>query len=208
VAHTAALASDARLIEGAFKQAGLVMVERYSHLFLVAKALAMMPLPLGNRVSFMAPSGAMLVCLTDLCTKMLGLRVPPVKMETRQRLQKISPSYIKMRNPVDIWPAAAKSGIEFAYREAMTAVLKDPNIDAVVPVLLLTDETGLPELGFIVDLAKEFPLKPIYVTFSGQREHMDSAKAFLETRGVPTYPLIEQPFEVLSILARCRRAMG
>jgi len=36
---------------------------------------------------------------------------------------------------------------------------------------------------------------------------MDAAKAYLEPRGVPTFPLIEQPFEVLSILARCRAAM-
>jgi hypothetical protein len=36
---------------------------------------------------------------------------------------------------------------------------------------------------------------------------MDSAKAFLEPKGVPTYPLIEEPFEVLSILYRCRQLM-
>ena len=36
---------------------------------------------------------------------------------------------------------------------------------------------------------------------------MDAAKAFLEPRGVPTFPLIEEPFEVLSILSRCRKAM-
>ena len=37
--------------------------------------------------------------------------------------------------------------------------------------------------------------------------HMEAAKAFLEPKGVPTYPLIEEPFEVLSILYRCRRNM-
>jgi hypothetical protein len=36
---------------------------------------------------------------------------------------------------------------------------------------------------------------------------MDAAKAYLEPRGVPTFPLIEEPFEVLSILARCRKAL-
>jgi acyl-CoA synthetase (NDP forming) len=72
---------------------------------------------------------------------------------------------------------------------------------------MITDDTGVPSLDFIVELAGKYPEKPIYVTFSGEKKHMEAAKAFLEPRGVPTFPLIEEPFEVLSILARCRQAM-
>jgi acyl-CoA synthetase (NDP forming) len=207
VAHTAALASDDRITEGALKQAGITQVFDYSHLFLAAKALAAMPLPRGNRVSFLAPSGAMLVILTDLCKKRWGLEVPQPEERTRLRLQEISPAYIRMRNPVDIWPAAYLHGIEYAYGEAMEAVLKDPNIDAVVPIMMLTELVGVPPLDFIVDLARRYSHKPVYVTFSGDRKCMEDAKAFLEPRGVPTFPLIEEPFEVLSILNRCRLAM-
>lgn len=206
-AHTAALASDDRIIDGAVKKAGIARIHRYSHLFLAAKALSAMPLPRGNRVSFLAPSGAMLVTLTDLCHRNLGLMVPGLEEESRTRLKEISPSFIRMRNPVDIWPSAIVNGVEYAYREGMEAVLKDPNIDAVVAILLLTEETGIPPLDFIVELTGRYPAKPIYITFSGDKRHMDAAKAFLEPRGVPTFPLIEDPFEVLSILARCRMAM-
>jgi acyl-CoA synthetase (NDP forming) len=98
-------------------------------------------------------------------------------------------------------------GAEFAYHEGMRAVLKDPNIDAVVSVLLLTDDTGIPNLQFIVDLAAEFPDKPIYITFTGEKKHMDAGKAFLEPKGIPTFPLIEEPFEILSLLFQCRQKM-
>lgn len=206
VAHTAALASDDRIIDGVLRQAGVVRVYNYSHLFLAAKAISAMPLPKGNRVSFLAPSGAMLVCLTDLCRKQWGLSVPDVEEKTRRYLQDISPPIIRMRNPVDIWPATIVKGVEFGYREGTEAVLKDINIDAVVMILMITDETGVPPLDFIVELARRYPQKPLYVTFTGQKKHMDAAKAFLEPQGVPTFPLIEQPFEVLSILARCRQA--
>ena len=208
VAHTAALASDDRIIDGALKQAGVVRIYKYSHLFQAAKALAAMPIPKGNRVSFLAPSGAMLVCLTDLCVRDLDLEVPEVEEETRARLQEISPPFIRMRNPVDIWPSAVVSGVEYGYREGMEAVLKDPNIDAVVPILMLTEDTGMPPLDFVVELAEKYPEKPIYVTFSGDKKHMDAAKAFLEPKGVPTYTLIEEPFEVLNILAKCKKAMN
>lgn len=207
VAHTAALASDDGIIEGALKQAGIARVYKYSHLFLIAKALAAMPLPNGNRVSFLAPSGAMLVCLTDLCEQALDMSVPGVEETTRKRLQEISPPFIRMRNPVDIWPCATVRGVEYAYREGMEAVLKDPNIDAVVPILMLTDDTGVPPFDFIVELAYRYPEKPVYVTFSGEKKHMEAAKAFLEPKGVPTFPLIEDPFEILSVLDQCRRAM-
>jgi len=207
VAHTAALASDDRIIEGALRQAGVVRIYKYSHLFLVAKAISAMPLPKGNRLSFLAPSGAMLVNLTDLCHHRWGLSVPDVDEKTRQYLQGISPPFIRMRNPVDIWPSATIHGVEYAYREGMKAVLEDPNIDAVVPILMLTDETGVPSLDFIVDLADRYKDKPIFVTFSGEKKHMEAAKVFLEPRGVPTFPLIEDPFEILSILFQCRRAM-
>ena len=162
---------------------------------------------MGNRVSFLSPSGAFTVCMTDLC-RSVGLEVPQIREITRKRLQDISPPFIRMRNPVDIFGSVNLHSYEFAYRTAMETVLEDPNIDAVVAIMLFTDETGAPPLDFVVDLAGRFPEKPIYITFMGQHEHNVAAKSFLETRGVPAYMLVEEPFEVLGILARCRATMG
>ena len=207
MAHTAALASDRRITESAFRKAGIVQIWHYSHLILAGKALSCMPLPRGNNVGIVAPSGAMLVSLTDLCHRRLNLNVPDVGEGTCQRLQQISPDIVRMRNPVDIWPSATVHGPEFAYKEGIEALLQDPAVDAVVAVLMLTNETGVPPLDFIVDLARQHPDKPLYITFSAELAHMDEAKKFLEPKGVPTFALIEQPFEVLSILADCQKAM-
>jgi len=51
------------------------------------------------------------------------------------------------------------------------------------------------------------PAKSLFVTFSADKKYMDECKDFVEPRGVPTFPEIEQPFEVLSILYRCTKAM-
>jgi len=206
IAHTAAMAAEDRLVDGLLRQAGIVRIYEYTHLILAGKALSMVPLPKGKRVSFLAPSGAMLVVGSDLCVR-LGLEVPDLEPETIRRLREISPPFIRMRNPVDIWGAASMKGVEFAYREGMEAVLKDPNVDAVILVLMLTRETGVPPFDFIVQLAKRYPEKPVLVTFSGEKQPMEECKEYLEPRGVPTFPEIEQPFEVLSILYRCARAM-
>ncbi len=207
VAHTAAMASKDSLVDGMLRQAGIVRIWDYTHLILAGKVLSMVSLPKGNRVSFLAPSGAMLVVLSDLCTR-LGLSVPDLEQETLRRIQEISPPYILMRNPVDIWASVSVKGIEFAYREGMEAVLKDPNIDAVIPILMLTRETGMPNFDFIVDLMKKYPEKPILASFSGDKRCIDECREFLEPRGVPTFFEVEQPFEALSILVRCAKVMS
>ena len=109
LAHTASLASDARILDGALAQAGITRLNKYSQLFQVAKGLAYMPLPLGNRVSFLSPSGAFTVCLTDLC-RSIGLEVPDIEETTRKDLQAISPAFIRMRNPVDIFGSVGLHG--------------------------------------------------------------------------------------------------
>ncbi len=206
VAHTAAMAAEDRLVDGMLRQAGVVRVEDYSHLILAGKALSMVPLPRSKRVSFLAPSGAMLVVLADLCIR-LGLEVPELGEKALGRLTEISPSFLRMRNPVDIWGAATVKGIEYAYREGMEAVLEDPNVDTVVPVLMLTEEVGIPSFNFLFELSRKYPQKPILVTFSGEKRFMDECKQAIEPQGVPTFFEIEQPFEVLSILARCRAVL-
>lgn len=207
VAHTAAMAAEDRLVDGLLRQAGIVRIRDYTHLILAGKALSMAPLPKGPRVSFLAPSGAMLVSLSDLCVR-LDLEVPDLTPEALGRIQEISPSFIRMRNPVDIWAAASVRGVEFGYREGMEAVLKDPNIDAVVAVLMLTADTGIPSYDFIVELARKYPEKPILITFSGDRRYEEECKAYLEPLGVPAFYQLEHPFEALSILSRCARAMN
>ena len=206
IAHTGSLAADGRIVNGALEQAGVTRLAKYSQLFHVAKALDVMPLPKGNRVSFLSPSGAFTVCLTDIC-RTVGLDVPDLEEKTRKRLQQYAPPFIRMRNPVDIFGSVGAHGYELAYGDALEAVLIDRNIDAAVVIMMLTTETGIPSFDFIVDLVKKYPAKPVYVTFMGEHQHNVAAKAYLEPRGVPCYMEVEQPFEVLSLLASCRQQM-
>jgi acetyltransferase len=206
VAHTGSLAADGRVVDGAMAQAGVTRLAKYSQLFHVAKALEPMPLPRGNRVSILSPSGAFTVTLTDLC-RALGLAVPDLEDKTTKRLQRYAPPFIRMRNPVDIYGSVGMHGYETAYGDALEAVLVDRNIDAVVVIMMLTTETGVPSFDFIVDLASKYPAKPVYVSFMGEHQHNVAAKAYLEPRGVPCYMLVEEPFEVLSLLSQCREQM-
>ena len=207
LSHTASLGSDDRILDGALRQAGVVRIDEFSHLFLAAKAVATMPVPAGNRVGFVSPSGAFIVHISDLCRQRLNLTFPDLTARTMDRLKEISPPFIRLSNPVDIFPSATVHGMEYAYREAMEAVFKDPNVDAVVSIMILTKELGMPSLDFIPELAAKYPKKPVYISFSGDHACNEEAKAFLEPRGVPTFPLIEDAFKAMDVLVRARKAL-
>jgi len=196
------MAADDRLVSGALRQAGVVRMSKYSDLVLTAKGLALMPLPKAGALPCSLLQGLCWFALADCCERDFGCLFLNWRRESRERLQSISPNFVRMRNPVDIWPSATIHGAETAYREGMEAVLMDPNVDAVVSVLLMTDETGAPPLDFIVDLARRFPDKPIYVSCSGQKKHIEAAKAFLEPKGIPTFWFAEEALEALSYAAQ------
>ena len=208
LSHTASMGSNDNILEGALKQTGVVRVKDFSDLFTVAKAAAMMPVPAGNRIGFVSPSGAFIVHILDLCQQRTQLVFSKISAQTQSRLEEISPPFIKVTNPVDIFPSATVNGMEFAWRESMLALLSDPSVDAVVTILILADELGSMKLDFIVELSEKYPDKPIYVSFSGDEINNAEAKAFLEPRGVPTFPRIEDPFKVLDILVRSRLALN
>lgn len=65
----------------------------------------------------------------------------------------------------------------------------------------------MPGYHFVVEPAGEHPAKPVYVMFMGDHAHEVTAKAYLEARGVPCFMRVEDPFEVLAVLARCRRRL-
>lgn len=208
LSHTASLGTDDRVLDGALRQAGIVRIHDFAQLFTAAKALAAMPVPAGNRVGFVSPSGAFIVHLSDICRQQTCLEFARVTPATLARLKEISPPFISVTNPVDVFPSATVHGMEFAWREAMAALLADPKVDAVVAILILANELGPMKLDFIVDLAARYPEKPIYISFSGDETCNAAAKAYLEPRGVPTFPRMDDPFRVLDILVRTRVAMG
>lgn len=197
--HTASLASDAEILDGIFRQARVARIQRYSDLIHVPKAIAFQPLPKGNRVAIFAPSGAMGVLAADACEK-LGLMVAPLSEKTLQKLQEITPPWLKISNPVDIWAAVQTQGFERGYRLGMEAALDDENVDAVISILLLTSDGGSTNLNFIPELHLRSPSKPLLVAISGDKESFDKSKMFLENRGIPVYLPVDEVCETLATM--------
>jgi acyl-CoA synthetase (NDP forming) len=206
--HTASLGeSNPALIEGIFKQAGVVSVHRYTDLIDSAKALAFQPLPAGGRVGVIVPSGGMGVIAADTCVR-LGLTVAELAGSTLKKLQDISEAWIRVNNPVDIWSAIQTHSVAEGYRIAMEALLDDPGVDSLVAILALTGDSPQPNLDFIPKFRDRNPGKPVLIGVSGDKASYEWAKKSLEGQSVPVYLPVEGACEALATMYRCSLAAG
>ena len=133
--HTASLAGNDSLFDGAFRQAGIARARRYVDLINVAKAIAFQPLPQGRRVSSLAPSGALGVVAADAC-ETLGLKMVSHSKKSVEKLRKISASWVTISNPVDMSAVTPILGPVDGYRAVLETLLEDDGVDAVVAILL------------------------------------------------------------------------
>ncbi len=99
--HTGAMASDARVMRAALKQAGVIQVEQPMELLDLSAVFSSLPLPRGNRVAILTLGGGWGVVTADLCMDS-DLVVPDLSPEIIQRLDTLLPDYWSRANPVDI----------------------------------------------------------------------------------------------------------
>ena len=204
--HTASLAGDDAIFDAACRQAGIARVTRYFDLINVAKGVAFQPLPPGRRVSSLAPSGALGVVVADACES-LGLKMANHSEATLKRLREISASWVALSNPVDMSPITPTLGPVRAYQEVIELLLQDDGVDAVIPILLASPNIPAEQYGYLPELSSKYPHKPIYATFTGDKQSFDQARTFLEQRSIPVFIPLEDALEALQVLCRCREAL-
>jgi acyl-CoA synthetase (NDP forming) len=206
--HTASLGgNNPAMIAGIFEQAGISRVRRFTDLMDIAKAFAFQPLPKGRRVVIIVPSGAMGVLAADACEE-LGLNVAQLTEKSLAKLRSISASWIKIGNPIDIWPAVQTVGLEKAYGAAIGVAMQDGGVDAVIPVFLGMKEEPTNYLRFVRELARMKCEKPLLFSFSGDRESFEAMRNCFERHSLPVYLPVEGACEALATMYRCSRFMS
>ena len=89
----------------------------------------------------------------------------------------------------------------------METVLRDPAVDSLITILVLTTDNSSPNLDFIPELSQRYPGKPILIGISGDKESFDRAKEALESRQIPVYLPVEGACEALGTMYRCSRVV-
>ena len=161
--HTGSLVGKDEVWDAVFKQCGIIRADDIDELADLVRAFSYLPPMKGRRIGVLTASGGIGIMTLDACAKH-RLEVAELTPQTKKRLNAMSPTWYRAGNPLDIWPLIISSSRLFGetLRAAMTEVLGDPRIDAIVVF------AGAWFQGFkplITDVMKEtadaFPDKPI-----------------------------------------------
>ncbi|MEP0427257.1 acetate--CoA ligase family protein [Rhodopirellula bahusiensis] len=194
--HTGAMAGVDAVYEAAFARAGIVRVFKIEDLFDGAEYLARKPQTRGERLAIVTNAGGPGVMATDaLLTH--GGQLAALSPETTETLNVQLPATWSHCNPVDVIGDATPERFAFA----INAVLRDPNVDALLVILSpqsMTEPSGVAEAVFE---ASEYSSKPILASWMGGRRVAEGVE-LLTAGGIPTYSTPEKCVRVFMHLVQ------
>jgi acetyl coenzyme A synthetase (ADP forming)-like protein len=199
--HTAALAGTDLAADALMEQCGVMRAQTVEELFDYAMAFPRLPLPKGDRVAIISNAGGPAIILADACES-LGLKVSELSPETQQAIRQRVPDEAAVRNPVDLIASATAE----TYRDVLTLVLQDPNVDAVIVSVVPPPLGGKARdvAEAIVQVAASRRDIPVMAVLMG-RQGIPAGMRELLHAGMPGYIFPESAARALAAMNRYRR---
>ena len=204
--HSGALVGDYEVFEAALRQAGITPAHNPDEVLDYTKAFLHLPLMQGRRVGVITFTGAGGIILIDALQER-GLELAELSSQTIQKIKDLSPPWMPIHNPLDIWPALMKHGLKHVYRVALEAVLCDPTVDGVICIAIapeLPEQTYLDVTGVIKEVATSFHEKPVAAWLYGPNQP-SVAKRLEEEGKVVSFPTLPRAARTLAALYRRRQ---
>ena len=179
--HTGTIAGSDSAYEAAFSQCGIIRVNSLDEMMDYSSALALSPLPKGNRIAIITNAGGPAIMTTDVAIKN-NLEIAELTCETKEKLKEGLPATASVKNPVDVLGDASPERYAFA----LETVLADPNVDGIIYLVTpqsVTDAKGIAEVA--VEHAKNSE-KPILCSFFGGTS-FEGAEKLLAQHQIPNY---------------------
>lgn len=201
VSHTGSLAVEDKVFDGALRQAGVPRVRDYTELQILSPTLLKLPRMKGNRIAMLTHHGASGVMAVDAAEE-FGLKWAQVSEETKKAVQELSPPWLPIGNPVDIWPGLMR-GPEKMHKTALKAVLEDENVDGVLISIHIADYSPWPlgtygHIEAIREFAPQYD-KPVIVVPVGS-EQEGTRRSLEEIKNVAVLDSIRDAFKAFSVL--------
>ncbi len=191
--HTGSLAGADIAYGAAFKRAGVIRAEGFEDMFDAATALAMQPLPRGNRVAIITNAGGPGIMAAD-AVESSGLVVASLGEELRSELARQLPAAASVGNPIDVLGDAGPD----RYAMAVAAAQSAPAIDAII--VILTPQAMTDPAAIARAIAQHaHGAKPLLAVFMGGQEVMPGRDE-LVAAGLPDYSAPERAVRALKAM--------
>jgi len=197
--HTASLAVEDSVFEGAVRQAGILRIFAIDEFIRTLKGFLNMPLPRGGRIALVTYSGAQAIMSIDAAVEE-GLQVARLAEPTREKISRVIATSSKAQNPVDLFPDMLAHGFEKTAMEILGALLEDDGVDGIIFILYAI--FGTEPYRPIIDFLRGQCHKPVFFALLGTQKDVEMSRAFLEENRVPCY---EFPEMAVRVFARMRK---
>ncbi len=201
--HTAALANDDEVLEGALRQAGIIRVHRLNELAGYSKVFSLPPLR-GNRVALVSPTGGILVLASDQCARR-GFEFPQLPPSLVADIKdRLRAGVTDISNPLDLGDVHDAEARVYI----ISRLLEQDFIDGVIMLLIARISAGdevagnvsglsrniLPDLGELIRRHD----KPIVFSLLATRQVRQGARRSVD------YPIFDDAEEAVDAAAVLR----
>lgn len=196
--HTGSLASSDVVVDAFLRQCGALRVATIQETLTALRGLERGVFPAGPRVAILTNAGGAGIIAADACER-VGIDVPLLPGEVRERLSSFLPPEAGVGNPVDMIATAGAAD----YERSLDIVLDAADAAIVIfrPPLVLKDSPTSVAEG-IVRVAARRNDKPVVVSTLSQT--VDATVSLLREGLVPTYAMPETAVDALAVLHRAR----
>jgi acetate---CoA ligase (ADP-forming) len=201
--HTGALTGSDLLWDVALRDAGAIRVDDIVELSDAARAFLTLRPPKGNGIGVTTYTGGFGIIAADACGR-YGMNLVEFAEPTMASLKALSPEWLGVGNPVDIWPGVSIMGHSRQKMETavLRHVLEDPGVHAAMAVIGAYDpRMGEEYIPMIRGVARDFPDKPFVYFMYGM--HFEEVRRTVESTGTTlAFPSPDRAVRALMHLKR------
>jgi len=162
--HTGVMAPVDSAYGAAFRRSGVVQADNFEALFDYSAALALQPLPKGDRILIITNAGGPGTMAADAVEK-AGLKVAILENRTITLLREKLPRESAVNNPIDVLGDADPK----RYAAAVESAQKDESVDAILLIMTPQTMTKPAETALAVAAAVDGS-KPVLASFMGGKD--------------------------------------
>ena len=166
--HTGSLAGRKEIWQAALKQSGIIQVSDLEELIDLTKTFSVLPLMKKSKIGVATISGALGVMTID-ASQNFDIWIDTLSPKTQKLLDMMAPSWLKVSNPLDIWPIMIESQpITKLLIDGLEALLADHELGAVFFIGAAFDEKwGTDLCQLLTELAAAHQDKPLICSIYG-----------------------------------------
>ncbi|MEE9911842.1 MAG: CoA-binding protein [Deltaproteobacteria bacterium] len=188
VSHTAGLANNDAVFDGACKQAGIIRLQSAEELHALPKMFTEMPLLRGKRIALFTNSGAFGTIGADLLAD-TDLVMAQFTAETREKLGRL-PGVFNAGNPVDIGPALPQ-----IYLQIYDALLSDQNVDGLLNIVGIWRDYVADVMSNLIELCRRHHKPAALFSFNA----MARVQAARAAKNLPLFATLEEAVRALVV---------